>query len=108
MRETNDRLKSLRPQWVGKSQINVTVRRIGDNPSIVVTVVSTSPLSVNARVAGMRDLHAAEEAAIRYGATSTDCSSTPTAERRCYVTGSDGKRIPYRLNRRAFFFATAV
>lgn len=102
--QMNDKINSLRPRFVGKTELRVDVRRIGQSRKIAVTVLTYSPLGVTIAAVDKRALFVATEAARIRGASSTDCTVLHGGEVRCNATDFKGKRRPIRVRSATFYF----
>ena len=104
----NDKIKSLQPQFVGKTELAVEVRMIGKGTKVIVTVVDYSPLSVNVRTSDNRAAKAAMEAARKHPIISADYTRLPQGM--IYADATDpgtGKRTKIRVRSNSFIFAAA-
>lgn len=103
---SNDKIKSLQPQFVGKTELRVNIRRIGGNSKVMVTVVDYAPLSVNVTTSDRRSLKAATEAARKYPIASTDHTKLPMGSVLSKVTDpSTGKTTQIRVRSTAYIFS---
>lgn len=105
MSNHSDKIKSLRPRFVGKNELRVSIRRIGVHRKIAVTVINYSPLTVNVATSDRRAKIVAIEEARKHGASSTDYTLLPGGEVSCNALNSDGKKVPIRVRSSTFYFA---
>lgn len=101
----NDKIKTLRPRFVGKSEVRATIQRIGNTRKIKVTVLTYSPLGVTLAAVERRAKELATAEAIKRGASSADCTVLHGGEIRHNATDSTGKSRPIRVRSQTFYFA---
>jgi hypothetical protein len=101
----NDRIQSLRPVFVGKTEVRAEIRRIGHNKKIAVTVLTYSPANVTAAAIDRRAREHATEAARLRGASCADCTILYGAEIRRNAVDSKGKTRQIRVRSATYYFA---
>lgn len=101
----NDKIKSLRPRFVGKTEVRADIQRIGQSRKIKVTVLTYSPMGVTLAAVERRAKELATEEARKRGCASTDCTILHGGEIRQNATDSQGKSRPIRVRSQTFYFA---
>lgn len=101
----NDKIKSLRPRFVGKTEVRADIQRIGLSRKIKVTVMTYSPMGVTLAAVQRRAKELAIAEAIKRGAASADCTILHGGEVRRNATDSNGKSRPIRVRSATFYFA---
>ena len=101
----NDKIKSLRPRFVGKTEVRADIQRIGLTRKIKVTVLTYSPAGVTVAATDRRARELATDEARKRGAASADCTVLHGGEIKHYATDSQGKRRPINVRSKTFYFA---
>ena len=104
----NDKLQSLAPKFVGKTELRVDVRVIGKGRKIIVTVIDYSPINVNVTASDNRATKAAIDAARKHPIISADYTRLPLGM--IFEDATDpatGKRTKIRVRSNSFIFAAA-
>lgn len=101
----NDKIKSLRPQFVGKTEVRAELRRIGNSKKLAITVLTYSPVSVTTAASDRRAKEIATAEAIKRGAASDLCTVLHGAEIKRNATDSDGKCRAIRIRSATYYFA---
>jgi hypothetical protein len=101
----NDKIKSLRPRFVGKTEVRADIQRMGLSRKIKVTVLTYSPMGVTVAAIERLAKELATDEARKRGAASADCTILHGGEIRQNATDSAGKTRPIRVRSQTFYFA---